>query len=279
MNEIEAYYDEQYDEWNRLEQHFVEFALTKRYLDDYLEMHMERTGKNSLKILDIGGGPGRYAIYLTQKGHRVTLLDLSQRNVEIAREKAALYGVTLEETIKGNALNLQDFDKDFDVVLLMGPLYHLVEEADRRKAMEQALDRLKPGGILIASFISAFAPLQECFAYMGEMDISTEENNYKRLLGYLKDGRNLPDEENEEEFTTAYFTGIEEARGLMEDYGLKELVFAGVESILAAKEKELRSLSKEEKKAWLDAAYQLSSNKYLLGTSMHFLYIGQKSAE
>lgn len=276
MNEIEKFYDEEYDEWSRLDRHFVEFALTKRYMDVYLEQYMEKTGKRTLKILDIGGGPGRYSLYLAQKGHRVTLLDLSAHNVEVAKEKAAEGNILLEGAVKGNALALEEFPSDYDIVLLMGPLYHLIEEKDRIAAVRQALDRLKAGGLLFASFISAFAPLQECFAYLKEMDISSEENDYHNLLAYLKDGRNIEKENSINGFTTAYFTGIGEAREMMAAFSLKELVFAGTESILACKEDEVRQLSEPNKEAWLETAYRLSQNEYLLGSSMHFLYIGEK---
>ncbi len=269
MKNIEKFYDQIYDEWNRLERHFVEFALTKRYMDEYLEKYMTIHNKKSFKILDIGGGPGRYSIYLAKKGHEVVLLDLSAHNLEVAKVKALEEGVSFAGVVKGNALSLEGLDTDFDVVLLMGPLYHLVEEEDRKLAIKQALEHMRAGGLIFASFISAFAPLQECLAYPKEKDISKEENDYRELLSYLKEGS------NKKGFTTAYFTGVEEARDLMSSFSLIELVFAGIEGLLACKENEIRELSKECRKAWLEVAYQLSRNEYLLGSSMHFLYIGE----
>jgi len=72
MNEVESWYDNAYEEWNRLERHKVEFDITKKFLDQYI------VGDN-LEIFDIGGGPGRYALYLAEKGHKLTLLDLSKK--------------------------------------------------------------------------------------------------------------------------------------------------------------------------------------------------------
>lgn len=48
----------------------------------------------------------------------------------------------------------------------MGPLYHLTKEVDRKKALEGALKLLKKDGILVAAFISQYAPIQDCFAYL-----------------------------------------------------------------------------------------------------------------
>ena len=85
MDKVERWYDEEYDEWERLEYHKIEFDITKRYLDEYIQ------GEN-LEIFDIGGGPGRYSLYLAEKGHKVTLLDLSRRNIEVARKKISRKG-------------------------------------------------------------------------------------------------------------------------------------------------------------------------------------------
>ena len=82
MDRVEKFYDEKYHEWERLQRHRIEFDITKRYLDEYI------VGEN-LDIFDIGGGPGRYSIYLAEKGHKVTLLDLSKKNIEVAKEKSA----------------------------------------------------------------------------------------------------------------------------------------------------------------------------------------------
>ena len=78
---VQNYYDADVEkEWERLEKHPFEFALTCRFLDRYLHP--------GDRVLDIGGGPGRYSLYLAKRGCQVTLLDLSAENVEFARRKA-----------------------------------------------------------------------------------------------------------------------------------------------------------------------------------------------
>ncbi|MCH1642151.1 class I SAM-dependent methyltransferase [Paenibacillus timonensis] len=259
MKEIQQWYDNQYDEWERLERHKIEFDITKRYLDEYV------TGDH-LQVFDIGGGPGRYTIYLAEKGHQVTLLDLSKRHIEVAREKADERGVSLAGTIHGNALDLSGIIQTFDVILLMGPLYHLVKEADRKTAVEEALRHLKPGGLLVASFISNYAPLQDYLANLQPVE------SIDQLLGYLTHVEN----KTSEGFTTAYFTDFKEARSLMASFGLAELAFAGVENILGSKENEINRLTDDEYRKWLEIGYRLSQDENLMGTSLHFLYIGRK---
>lgn len=259
MNNIENWYDEKYDEWDRLQRHKIEFDITKRYLDENI------IGKD-LEIFDIGGGPGRYSIYLAEKGHRVSLLDLSKRNIEVAKEKSAERNIKLEAYIHGNALELDQYEQKYDVVLLMGPLYHLINESDRKDAVKGALRLLKPNGIIVASFISNYAPIQDYLKGVHAIE-SVDE-----LLGYLTDGEN----QEEKGFTTAYFTNHKEAKDLMNSFGLTEIVFAGVENILCSKEMEINMLEDNEYKKWLDLCYQLSQDENLIGTSEHFLYIGRK---
>ncbi|HWT74140.1 MAG TPA: class I SAM-dependent methyltransferase [Mobilitalea sp.] len=265
MNVIEDWYTNKYDEWSRLDRHKIEFEITKRYMDTYIP-------DAPLDILDIGGGPGRYSLYLAEKGHRVTLLDLSQHHIDIAKEKSCELGIPLVDYVKGDALELEAFPSEkYDVILLMGPLYHLTKEEDRRKAIEGAMRLLKKGGILITSFISRYAPMLDTFSYL-EFDENEEE--VKGLLHYLEDGYN----EDGNGFTTAYFIGIEEAQSIMADYDLKQLVFAGVENILSCKEREIYALSKKDYDKCIELGYALSQDKNILGCSLHFLYIGQKSS-
>lgn len=262
MNEIERFYDEEYEEWERLAYHLPEFEVTKRYMLQYI------TGEK--KVLDIGGGPGRYSIFLAQQGHEVTLVDLSGKHIRQAIDKAAEAGVHLDSSIHGDALRLHEYlykKEQFDVVLLMGPLYHLPKEEDRKQALREAMRALKPGGLLFAAFISNYAAIQD-FA-SGLYDFGEEA----RLLKYLEDGHNRPEDI---EFTTAYFSSEEEARELMNSAGLKELVFAGVENVLCGKEKLFHALPKEQQEKWLNLAWQLSRDQKLLAMSEHFLYIGQK---
>lgn len=107
-------------EWERFDRHPFEFIFTTYMMDKII-----RTGD---RILNIGGGPGRYSIYYAKKNCDVTLLDLSAVNISLASEKAKENGVSFHR-ICGNCLELDAMDLGiFDHVFLMGPLYHLTEK-------------------------------------------------------------------------------------------------------------------------------------------------------
>src|SRR5881409_4340794 len=78
-------------EWGRLEQPHdgrLEFAVHKSWIGRNLPPPPAR-------ILDIGGGPGRYSIWLAEQGYKATLGDLSPELLEVARAKSRDAGVQL----------------------------------------------------------------------------------------------------------------------------------------------------------------------------------------
>jgi S-adenosylmethionine-dependent methyltransferase len=137
---------------DRSNRHRMEFAVSTKLL----ATHLPAGGA----VLDCGGGPGYYSLWLASRGYDVTLFDLSEAALAIARDKASAQGVNIRIQ-QGNALDLQRFpDAAFSTVLLMGPLYHLQSLADRQTAVREAVRVLAPGGMLVASFITRTSPLR-----------------------------------------------------------------------------------------------------------------------
>ena len=171
---VKKAYDEAPErEWNRLEGFRFEFEITRRKMEQYLK-------KGS--VLDIGGGPGRYSLWLARQGFDVTLVDLSGGNVDFAKKKAAELGLPLK-TYQCDARDLSALDLGmFDNVLLMGPLYHLFRVEDRRKCVEQARLHLKEGGPLFASFISITGGLNY---YLDECPVVPDPERLRPHRGHL----------------------------------------------------------------------------------------------
>lgn len=269
MEEVKNYYDENaLKEWERLERHRLEFDITKKILDNYIGKDSE----NGLKIADIGGGPGRYSLHLAGKGHDVTLVDLSCENICLAIQKSEEMGIALDGVFCANVLDLDILeDNCYDACLLMGPLYHLLEQTDRENAVKEVLAKLKTGGIIISTFISRFAPTCDYLKNYPEAILEQEES-----LIYVTDkGDNIPSEENPG-FTHAYFSTSDESKKLMESCGVKTIRFSAVESIACLCESKLYELDEETYEKWVDFIYAISTEPSILGASEHLIHVGVK---
>lgn len=266
-NIVKQFYDENAQkEWERLERHPFEFILTLSMLERYI--------KPGNRVLDIGGGPGRYSIHFAEMGCDVTLVDLSDGNIDLARQKAAEAGVT----IQSHAANCLELDQlglgEYDHVLLMGPLYHLVEDGERIRAVRQALAHLKPGGNLYVSFILDFAGILYDLKYSGVVVEDMHIPESVKLLDNILEGQNYTGPS----FTATRFTHPRNILPFMEQFPLRKLHLFGQEGILAVQEPDLMTRSKEEIDCWIEVAKKLLEVPELLSYSEHAMYIGQKTS-
>ena len=122
----------------------VEFLTTMRYIEKYL-----RPGS---RVLEIGAGTGRYSHALARRGYAVDAVELVPRQVELFRQNTRP-GETVSVTLS-NALDLPAFPSDaYDNTLLLGPLYHLYNVPDKRRALREAIRVTKPGGVVFAAYV------------------------------------------------------------------------------------------------------------------------------
>jgi S-adenosylmethionine-dependent methyltransferase len=263
MSNVEKFYDQNaQEEWDRLERHKIEFHVTMWALLEFLP-------DAPAKLIDIGGGPGRYAITLAQRGYRVTLVDLSNGNLELAKQKAAEAGVSLDGFVHANALDLSAFPQaDFDSVLLLGPLYHLHKLEERQTAFRQARRLLKPDGLVFASVITRFASFRDAAVHGYSYVLDDQAYSEKLLATGIHD--------NGIDFADAYFAHPDEVIPLGESAGFSTLRLVGCEGILAGHEEYVNSLIGADHDFWLDINYRMALEPSLLGASDHLLYIGRK---
>ena len=222
-------------------------------------------------ILDIGGGPGHYAIHYARQGHAVTLLDLSEENVRFAKKKARQYGVKIT-ALQGNALDLSVFeDESFDAVFLMGPLYHLMNEESRIRAIEEAKRVLKKGGYLFCSWILMFGGVIFGLRELPQTILFPEE---APLYDVAARGESL----SFDAFTFAHMTTVDEVEALFSRLpGLEKATVFGQESILSPYKNVLRERPKKERVAWYDYALRFCEKKDYLTHAEHLMYIAKKT--
>jgi SAM-dependent methyltransferase len=171
------------------------------------------------RVADIGGGPGTHAAYLARRGHDVVLLDPVPRHVEAARARSAAQPETPFRADVAEARDLPLADGSADVALVMGPLYHLVERADRVAALAEAARVLRPGGLILAEVITRFAWVMDA-TRQHRLDESQTWDDFDWILrtGQSKDPDKLADgafwayfhrlDELESELTAAGFTDV-----------------------------------------------------------------------
>jgi SAM-dependent methyltransferase len=208
-------------EKDRLEQELfkLEGIRTKEIIKRFLS-------KDSMDIADIGGAAGFYAFWLQAMGHRVSLMDLSPRNIELANAHSQQTGIKLKACQTGDATQLDLAEGQFDLVLLLGPLYHLIDKQERVKALSEAKRILKPGGFVLAAIISRYASLFDGF----KRDLIVDDQFDKMLIDDLATGIHQNKTNNPEYFTTAYFHTPDEIKKEVAGSGLHFEKLIAVES-------------------------------------------------
>jgi len=155
LDRVRTYYAS-FDEWGRLDS-----PEGVRELARASEILTEKLPPES-RILDLGGGPGRYAIALARSGHRVVLADLSRTQLDVARRKVGEAGMSalVESYDEVNATDLGIYaDASFDAVVAFGPFYHLTSDAERRQTAREIRRVLTPGGHTFVAFVPRLAGL------------------------------------------------------------------------------------------------------------------------
>jgi len=266
--QILEHYGEDAVERDRLEKYArLEFFRTKEIISRHLP-------KRPAVILDIGGGPGRYALWLAKLGHSVHLVDPVPLHVEQARaafDKGS--GKPLADASVGDARDLKFADRSASTVLLLGPLYHLVKRADRIAALSEAYRTLKPGGLLFAAVISRFAS-----AFDGLFRGFARDPNFFRILQQdLKNGQHRNPTNKPQYFTIAFFHHPDELRSEIADAGFAAPELYGLEGpgwLLPNFDKEWND-SKSRSKL-LTVIRAMEREPTLIGQSAHILAVARK---
>jgi S-adenosylmethionine-dependent methyltransferase len=265
VGDIAGFYDEDPErELRRLDEHQLEYELTLRYLDQYLPP------KGS--ILDVGAGTGRYAIKLAERGYTVTAADLSPALVEECERGVREQQLTDRvQVLIADARDLHALPPNaFDAVLMLGPLYHLVEESDRQLALRQARDRLKPGALIFAALLSRLGVLADLVRKMPEwIDDSVH------VQSLLERGRR-PDGSAPGGFR-GYFARVSEIVPMHEAVGFETLTLAAVEPIIGADDESFNRLEGRQREEWLEVFHEISTDSSVVGASRHVLYVGRKT--
>lgn len=189
MNKLEEYYNKFNEDKRLLSRHGrVEFRVTKSFIDSYLF--------EGAKIADIGAGTGRYSIALAKEGYSVVAVEPVKYNLGILK-KHVREELPFDADItafQGNAQKLKRLnDNEFDLTLLLGPLYHLHSFEEKVKALCEAKRITKPGGHILVSYVMADYAIVKYGFMEGNIKKSIEEGKLTDRFDIVSDEEELYD--------------------------------------------------------------------------------------
>ena len=258
-NEIlNKFYNEICDEDTRLDQKHrkLEFLTTDRYVQIYL--------KPNCRILEVGAGTGRYSLYYASQGYKVNSIEYVQHNLDVLKSKITDNMNIVAE--QGDAIDLSRFeDNIFDIVLVLGPLYHLYTEEEINKYINEAKRVCKNNGIMM-------------FAYLPNDSIMI---SWALLKGHLKFGydnkrfdQNFKIISEPSEIMRAFY--IDELEKIMNSNNIEKINNISTSGVAPHFRNIIDNLSEEEFEIWKNYHFSSCERKEVQGYSTHMLYIGKK---
>jgi ubiquinone/menaquinone biosynthesis C-methylase UbiE len=252
-----------------------------RLYTDIFQLEKERTEEiilrylpeEKIRILDVGGGTGHYSFWLKEHAHEVHLVDPVRFNIDEAKKIASEKKNIPESILLAEARDLPFKENSFDLILLMGPLYHLTKKDERMEALKESHRVLKKGGRILAVGISRYASLFDGFFrnlikdpdffQIVENDISTgQHRNFTSKLAY---------------FTTAYFHFPEELKNEIREAGFQTQDMIAIESFGWMIPDFVKKWAvKDYRPLLLESIRRVEKNKDLMSMSAHFMVVALK---
>lgn len=233
----------------------VEFLTTTRYVEKYLEP--------DTKILEVGAGTGRYSLYYAKNGYDVTSVEYVQHNLDVLQSKIEP-GMKIE-AMQGDAVDLSRFaDGTFDLTLVLGPLYHLYNTEEQKKAISEAVRVTKEDGVIAIAYLSSDSVM---------LDWALRER-------HLVDGYKKEFDENYKMINhpggifAAFY--IEEFKDMMRNFPVQLEHNVATDGMARHMKEQIDALSDEEFSAWMQYHFTTCERKDLQGYSSHLLYICRK---
>lgn len=257
LTEFYSHYDE--DGRLRSKHGRVEFLTTMRYVEKYL--------KPGSRILEIGAGTGQYSHALARRGYEVDAVELVAHNIEIFRRK-------IEEGEKvsifqGNALDLSAFsDNQYDVTLLLGPLYHLYTREEKKRAIQEAVRVTKQGGVIFAAYVIS----DGCLLDEGFGRGAIQVGEYVRMG--LLDGETFAAKSGPKEVFE--LVRREDVDDLMREFPVKRLHYVAADGCALLLREAVDAMDQETYGLFLKYHFATCEREDLIGITSHAVDIFQK---
>lgn len=239
----------------------IEFLTTVRILEEHFNA--------GSKILDCAAGAGIYAFYFADKGYAVTATDITPRHIQLIDDKLNNKLYTIKTAVL-DATDLSCFENEsFDIVLNMGPFYHLTSQKMREKCMNECLRVLKKGGLLVTSYISKYF----VFPHVSTSNLKFLNSD---LADTLIDVGVLPHDNENCFWTDTFFASANEMESLYINNNLKVIDHFAQDGISPMLGDRIDNFNDEQFKVWCNYHYKTCREKSILGASNHVIIIGRK---
>ena len=264
---MKNYVDESYEKYREEDRlstnnaRKIEFLTTIKVLDNLI------TEKKT--ILDCAAGTGIYSFHFADKGHIVTATDITPRHIEVIQTILRDKPYKMKTAIL-DATDMSIFeDESFDVVLNMGPFYHLVNISDRQKCIKESLRVLKKNGFLITAYI----PRYFVFQY-----VATQNKDFldATLAKQITQTGELHHDDEKCFWTDTYYSTCEEMEQLYQQYDISVIDHFAQDGLTACFSEKIDQWTDQEFKIWCDYHYDICRERSILGASNHVIIIGRK---
>jgi SAM-dependent methyltransferase len=229
-------------------------------------------------VFDVGGGTGRYAVWLAERGYAVHLVDPVALHVEQAQCHSAIAARPLAGARVGDALSIDAPDGSAGAVLLLGPLYHLTRRQERVAALREAARVVRPGGFVLCAVISRFASaLDGLSKHLLDDPIFTTIVKQDLADGQHRDGLSDGTRGAQPYFTTAYLHRPEDVADELTEAGLGHEVTIAIEGpawLLQDLQEQWQDTRRRS--AMLDIVRAVEAEPSLQGASSHLFAVGRR---
>lgn len=267
------YYDEFGEgEWNRLEETPVarlEFETTTEYLERYLPNASQSKLNAAIRVLDAGGGPGRYSCWLAERGYDVTHCDLSAEQVRLARERVGECDSGERVTVGQADIRDLPYESDeFDAVCCLGgPLSHVLDADERERALGELGRVARDGAPVFVSVIGRLAAVRFGMKHGGHPGVF---GHVARTGDYTD---SLLAEHDSEGWAECHFFRVAELESAVEAAGFGVEAIVGLEGLAAHLQDELDAADAERIEGVRDVHRTLCEERSVADTSEHILAV------
>jgi len=243
----------------------IEFERTKEIL-------LENLPPAPAVIYDIGGGYGEYSFWLTSLGYDVYLYDIAEENIRMSMDMGEKLSLKLKDAKVEDARSIDRPDASADAILLLGPLYHIVESEERISCLKECYRLLKTNGVLFTGNITRYSTMLK---YISLYDIQPHINDsefYNIIENTVKNGIHT-----KKPMGLAYFHTPKELKEELETANFCDVDLRGVIGpcwLIRNLDEVWKDLEKRE--TIMKVVRLLEKEESLMGISTHFLSISKK---